>query len=135
MLITSVNIKLNKSALKKFQQQLELQTGGNSMPDLTRDADKMICCLYKEYLTRRDHGISKRDSKRFTNEYFKSDIVLSKWQYADISDTKMELGQKKYLHVYIGDEFEFDDNAIVYMENRFKNGLTEVIDIVSKFIP
>jgi hypothetical protein len=47
----------------------------------------------------------------------------------------MELGQKKYLHVYIGDEFELDDNAIVYMENRFKNDLTEVIDIVSKFIP
>jgi hypothetical protein len=133
--MTSVKIKLNQSAIKKLQQQLELQAGGNAMPPLTRDADKMICCLYKEYLTRRDHGISKRDSKRFTNEYFKSDIVLSKWQYADISDTKMELGQKKYLHVYIGDEFELDDNAIVYMENRFKNGLTEVIDIVSKFIP
>ena len=28
-----------------------------------------------------------------------------------------------------------EDPAIIYMENRFKNGLKEVTDFISKFIP
>ncbi len=102
---------------------------------LTNDADKMICCLYKEYLVRRKHGISKPNARRFQDECFSSDNILSKWLPADISDTKLELAQKKYLKVYIGGDFEFQDEAVIYMENRFKSGLIEITDFITKFIP
>lgn len=105
------------------------------MRELTNDADKMICCLYREYLSRRSNGVAKRDARRFTDEYFSSDVVLSKWLDADISDTKLELGRNKYLQLYISDEFELREDAIIYMESRFKNGLSEVLDLISKFIP
>lgn len=102
---------------------------------ITNDADKMICCLYKEYLSRRKHGVSKLNARRFQDEYFGSDNILSKWLSSDISDTLLELGQKKYLKVFIGGDFEFQDEAIIYMESRFKNGLIEITDFITKFIP
>lgn len=105
------------------------------MTGLTNDADKMICCLYKEFLSRRKNGASKPDARNFQEDYFNYDKTLSKWLPADISDTLLELGQKKYLKIFIGGDFEFQDEAIIYMENRFKNGLTEITDFVAKFIP
>lgn len=105
------------------------------MTELTRDSDKMLCCLYKEYLGRRKLGNSKRNSRRFTKEYCSNDFILSSWCRSDISDSIMELGQKKYLKVYIGGDFELTDSAIIYMENRFKNNIVELTDFISKFIP
>lgn len=102
---------------------------------LTKDADKMLCCLYKEYLERRKLGNSKRDSKRFSNEYTSSDPILSTWHKSDISDTILELGQKGFLKVYIGGDFDLTDMSIIYMENRFKNNISEISDFISKFIP
>lgn len=105
------------------------------MTELTNDADKMICCLYKEFLVRRKHGVSKSNARRFSEEYCSSDKVLSNWLPSDITDTMLELAQKNYLKVYIGGDYELLDGAIIYMENRFKNGLMELTDFVAKFIP
>ncbi|MBE5966976.1 MAG: hypothetical protein E7255_08425 [Lachnospiraceae bacterium] len=105
------------------------------MTELSRDADKMICCLYKEFLSRRKSGLPKQTARRFSDEYYKSDSILSKWLPDDVDDTILELGQKNYLHVYIGGEYELEDSAIVYMEKRFKNGLIEITDFITKFIP
>lgn len=105
------------------------------MIELTNDADKMISYLYKEYLSRRKQGSSKVDARNFSNDYFASEKFFSKWLPEDISDTLMELGQKKYLLIYMGGYFEICDNTIIYMENRFKNGLIEVTDFITKFIP
>jgi hypothetical protein len=48
--------------------------------------------------------------------------------------TFLELGQKKYLKIYITGDFEITNQAIIYMENRFKNGLLDLVDFVTKFI-
>lgn len=103
--------------------------------ELTKDADKMLCCLYKEYLERRKLGNPKRSSRRFSDEYPSSDPILSTWHKSDISDTILELGQKGFLKVYIGGDFDLTDSSIIYMENRFKNNLSEISDFISKFIP
>lgn len=99
---------------------------------ITKDADKMICCIYKSYLERRKNGESKSLAKRFENNYFASDSNLSKWQSEDISETLLELAHSQLVNIYIGGDFNITDQAIIYMENRFKNGLSEILDIISK---
>lgn len=105
------------------------------MAELTKDADKMLCCLYKEYLQRIKLGNSKSSSSLFKMEYAKSDSVLSQWHNDDVYATRNELQRKGLLKTYISGNFVLTDNAIIYMENRFKNGLSEVVDLISKFIP
>lgn len=104
------------------------------MPELTRDADKMICIIYKMYLERIKNGMSKTSSNDFEEDFYKSDKLLSKWHPDDVTTTFLELGQKNFIRIFITGNFEITNQAIIYMGNRFKNGLLDVIDLVSKFI-
>lgn len=97
------------------------------MTELTKDADKMLCCLYKEYLQRIKSGSSKSSSKFFNMEYTSTDNVLSQWHNDDVCATRSELSKKGLLKAYMSGNFELTDEAVSYMENRFKNGLSEVI--------
>lgn len=105
------------------------------MADLTKDADKLICCIYKEYLEKRRSGISKINAKKFDAYFYLNIKVLSKWDSSDISDTLRELKNVGFIKLFITGDFELTDTAIIYMENRFKNGLSELTDFISKFIP
>nr|WP_294665434.1 hypothetical protein [uncultured Ruminococcus sp.] len=104
------------------------------MPELTKDADKMICIIYKMYLEKIKSGMSKVASNAFEEDFYKSDKMLSKWHDDDVNMTFLELGQKKYLKIHITGDFEITNQAIIYMENRFKNGLLDLVDFVTKFI-
>lgn len=99
---------------------------------MTKDADKLLCCIYKIYLERRKSGMSKSDSKEFQDDFYKSDNHLSSWSDDDISDTLEELKKNNHVRLFIDGSFTLENNAIIYMENRFKNGLTEVLEILSK---
>ena len=101
------------------------------MPELTKDADKVICCIYKEYLEKRKSGISKSEAKEFDGNFYLNIKALSKWNSADVSDTLQELHDKELIKKNIIGDFDLSDSAIVYMENRFKNGLSEVMDFIS----
>lgn len=103
--------------------------------ELTKDADKMLCCLYKEYLQRIKLGNSKTSSRDFYADYTKTDKFLSTWHEDDIATVRNELGRKHFLKVNILGDFTLTDDAITYMENRFKNNLSELTDFISKFIP
>ncbi len=105
------------------------------MPELTKDADRVICCIYKEYLERRKSGISKSEAKEFDGNFYKSIKVLSKWNSSDVSDTLRELHEKGLIKQNVLGDFDLLDTAIIYMENRFKKGLDEITDFISKFIP
>lgn len=102
---------------------------------MTKDADKMLCCLYREYMNRVNAGASKTSSRDFTPEYILSDAVLSKWHPDDVLITRKELQNLGYLTVNIIGKFRLTDEAISYMENRFINGLNEVVDFISKIVP
>lgn len=104
------------------------------MAVLTRDADKMLCCLYKEYLSRINTGSSKSSSRNFTPEYAQSDAVLSKWHPDDVSAVRNELQRAGYLKVNIIGKFQLTDDAIVYMEGRFKSNILEITDFIAKFL-
>lgn len=101
------------------------------MTELTKDADKLICYIYKEYLERRKSGISKSEAKEFEGNFYSNIKALSKWNSADMSDTLQELHDKKYIKKNVLGDFSLLDSSVVYMENRFKNGLSDVMDFIS----
>lgn len=105
------------------------------MVQLTKDADKLLCCAYKMYLERRKNGSSKDTAKEFEKTFYLSDKHLCDWQDDDVSDTLIELSKADLIRMDIIGNFGLKPSAIIYMENRFKNGLNEITDFISKFIP
>ena len=100
---------------------------------ITKDAEKIICYIYKIYLTRRKSGQSRAESRDFDEDFYKSDRELSEWCESDIEDCLVELAQHGYIKLYIGGDFVLLEPTIVYMENKFKKGLVEVTDFIAKF--
>lgn len=105
------------------------------MAELTKDANLLVCCIYKEYLSRRKSGLSKGEASLFENDLRAISNKISSWSTEDISDTLLELKGMAFVKMYIDGSFQITKELIIYMENRFKNGLTEVMDFISKFIP
>ena len=105
------------------------------MTQLTRDADKLICSIYKTYLERRKSGETKINATHFESDFYKSDKILSSWMENDVTSTLNELKRAGFVKLFIRGNFQIMDDAIIYMENRIKNGLSEITDFISKFIP
>lgn len=103
--------------------------------EITRDAEKMLVSLYNVYLKRRKEGQSKRDARRFDDLFFAQHAPFTEMHRSDVSDTRLELGQNGLLRNYIAGDCELTDAAIYYLENRFKNGLSDVISFLAQFIP
>lgn len=70
--------------------------------------------------------LSKPDAKEFDANFYEIIKPISKWNSDDIFDTLHELKNAGFLKMYITSDFSLNGEAIVYMENRFKNGLSEV---------
>lgn len=106
------------------------------MINLTKDADKMICCIYKSFLQKRKEGIPRAAARRFKKEYFANDNYFSSCvNPADVQDTLLELKRADFIKQSVTGNVDLTDAGIIYMENRFKNGLTDVVDFISKLIP
>ncbi len=104
------------------------------MVDLSRDADKMICILYKQYLTRRENGMSKSEACQFDDvaqmrsEFFPYETI------DDLNETLIELCRALNLVYSIDNSFVLSDKAIIYMEGRFKRNLKAVLDYLAQFL-
>ena len=103
--------------------------------ELTKDADLLVCCAYKEYLKRRKSGIPKRQANTFRPDFRENTPKLSEWLRDDYLYTIGELKRAGFANSYLDETFMITDQCVIYMENRFKSGLKEVTDFVSKFIP
>lgn len=102
---------------------------------LTNKADKLICIIYKILLERESEGLSESEANMFDHNFDKTTVDLFTWHNDDIHNKLSELSKNGLIKLYIDHGFRMTDDGIKYMENRFKNGLKELIDIVSKFIP
>ena len=100
---------------------------------LTRDADKTLCIVYKEYLSRRKNGDSKDSSCIFKSSNLST--LFPNTNMHDVNSNLNELTENDLIKRWIDGSFTLNSNAIVYMENRFKNGVKEVTDFIAKFIP
>ncbi|URZ06427.1 hypothetical protein [Clostridium felsineum] len=104
---------------------------------LTKNADALICLLYKQYCQKRKNGISKDIAIAFGSSANIYECINTKMQYSDIDAACSELKDSSLLICAYAENVVCDsylsDKGILYMENRFKNGLKEVIDYLSKF--
>lgn len=98
---------------------------------LTRDTDKMFCLIYEEYLNRRKSGIPKSAAIRFEHPVALQSEFLQGIHEDDIYCAIRELDQKNFVKKYINASFELSDDGIIYMENRFKSGLKEVLEYIA----
>lgn len=108
-------------------------TKGEPMVELTKDADKMVCTLYKAYLEKRQNGFRKTDAKHFDFSELRNNPSFCEWMDDDIKETVAEIKRAGLGTMYLDGSFMANDQFIIYMENRFKNGLSEVVDFITKF--
>lgn len=102
---------------------------------LTKKADALIGIIYKRYLERTKSGESESTSRDFESDFYSKTSDLYSWSEDDFDVRFMELANNRLIKVYIGGEFRITDEGLIYMENRFKNGIKDVIDLISKLIP
>lgn len=96
---------------------------------LTKDTDKVLCSLYKEYLLNIKNNIPKSEALNFTSEHI-DDIFENK----DIDFELSELKNNSLIETDIIGNALLTSKALIYMENRFKNGIVEVTDFIAKFL-
>ncbi len=103
---------------------------------MTKDAEYLLCILYKEYTERRNEGKSKRESSYFGSSKNVLDTFFGEWELEDLDETLWELGRLKYVSCLNADNtiysFSITSTGIEYMENRFKNKFDDLIDTISK---
>lgn len=108
-------------------------------PQITKDSEKLITVMYKQYLENRKSGMAKSRAACLGSSHTIHESLLPKWSFKDVDDTCRELNRAGLVSCIWADNIAFrvsiSDSGIIYMENRFKNGLAEVIDFIAKFIP
>lgn len=105
--------------------------------ELTKESKKVLFKLYKEYLDRIKSGVSRADAKVFDPEII-NQTILSEYSSSDLNDYLCELGTNDYVSNFFGDgvvmHTSLTNSAISEIENRFKNGILDVAEFISKFI-
>ena len=82
------------------------------MVSLTKDADLLVCCIYKEYLSRRKSGIPKDDASLFENDISTISDKISSWPKEDIYDTLSELKEITFVKIYIDGSFKITKELV-----------------------
>lgn len=106
---------------------------------LTKDAEKLLCLIYKSYLDRCKTNSSQSDCNYFgsTRDIHKN--FLPNQYFDDVNELVWELKRNDLINGDTGDnillEISLTSSAIIYMENRFKNGVKDIADFITKFIP
>lgn len=98
--------------------------------ELTKDADNLICVAYRLYLKRREEGVSKSNAG-----YFEEDTPALTALFPindDLTYTVNELKKAGLVVMYIHGGFRLTDQAILYMENRFSNGVDQLLERIGK---
>lgn len=102
---------------------------------LTKLADKFLCSTYKTFLERCAQGYSLDRSKQFKNNFEQREPYILDFNIEDVGDILDELKSIGFVKEWVSGDFLLTNNAIIYMEKRFKNGLIELTDFIAKFIP
>lgn len=107
--------------------------------NLTKDAEKLICAMYKSYLEKRKNGLDKVNARNFGSSHLIQTQLFPNWTFKDVDDTCRELSRVGLLDCNWADNIAYhvkiSDNGIIYLENRFKNGLKEVIGFLTEILP
>ena len=113
--------------------KMQVEEGSDSMAEvkLTKDADALLCALYKSYREKRRLGQSKADAKLTGSASKIQSEIVPRWTLSDVEETCWELKRAGLLSTLDADNTVYHssltDDAIIYMEGRFKNGLSEFL--------
>ena len=99
---------------------------------LTKDADKLICLIYNDYLNKREAGMSKSSAKAYAERADLPKSLTEHFSLGDVRDTLRELKSTGLVRSYSYSGFALSDNGIVYMEKRFPRGISQVLDWLAK---
>lgn len=103
---------------------------------LTKDSDALICLLYKNYCQQRKNGVSKANARLFGGSDDIQKDIAPKWSFENVDETCRELHNANLIgcsyYDNVAQNVWLTDNGIIYMENRFKDGLKEVLDYLGK---
>lgn len=103
---------------------------------LSKDADYLICLIYKYYLELRDNGIPKSKAKILGSSEEINNNIIPEWSFDDVDDTCRELGKVNLLSIGYADDVCYhvllNDEAIIHMENRFANKIKNLLDYIDK---
>ena len=103
---------------------------------LTKDADALICLLYKQYCQKLKDGVPKTQAKMFGSSEDIHKTIAPKWTFEDVDETCRELSRAGLLECRYADNIvwfaQLSDTGIIYMKNRFKNNLDNVLDYLNK---
>lgn len=103
--------------------------------ELTKSADKVLCIVYKAYLSRLKFGAQYEDAVYFDCNFYDTDQHASAIDESAFNAALQQLGDAGYIRRYIDGGFMLLPAAIAHMENRFKKGLKEVLETIAGFIP
>lgn len=102
--------------------------------ELSKDADALICLIYKYYLNSRNNGSSKSKAKELGSSEDINNNIIPEWSFDDVDDTCRELNRNNLLNIAYSSNICYDveltDKAIVYMENRFSNKVQNVLTYI-----
>lgn len=101
---------------------------------LTKEADKLLAVMYREYLARRKEGQGKQSAGRFDDMYLAGLSPISAWPSEDLSCALNELEEAGLAKVYITGDCELTDAAVAIMEDRFTDGLAAVAGYLVQLI-
>lgn len=104
---------------------------------LTKDSDRLICEIYKKYLEKIAENISKSEAKKLGSSKEIHSEIMPEWFFSDVDEICRELGRAGLLNCFYADNIVYSasisDVGIIYMENRFKNGIKDVVNFLSNF--
>lgn len=102
------------------------------MVELSRDAQKLLSVLYETYQARRKAGMSKISARDFQVDKITEICEVIGWQWEDLLSTEGELRKAGFIVVFMQGSCRLEDSAVVYMENHFKNSVTDALSLVSE---
>lgn len=106
------------------------------MDDLTKKQKYVILQLYKEYLSNYSSG-KNQNPNYFPDASYIKHLFSDRFSDDELDDILLALLSKDYINGCNDEdsvsEFSVSDKTIIYMENRFKNGVKDILSFLSNF--
>lgn len=103
---------------------------------LSKNADYLICVLYKHYEYEIKNGKTKDTARFLGGAKYIYDNYFNEWSIEDISDCCGELSGAGYLDCQYASglcvECYLTASGIIYIENRFKGKIKSIIDLIAQ---
>lgn len=106
-----------------------------TIDDLTKDQKKLIACIYKEYLERKD---SDDNANYFCDSDYLRDLFYKDKSSEYVASLCFGLKRNDYIHCIGADDIAIEivllDKTFRYFQNRFKNNILAITDFIAKFL-